>query len=156
MGAPMPNEATVDRARVRLDTALKGKYRLDRVLGVGGMATVYAATHRNGKEFAIKVLHPELSVVTEIRSRFLREGYLANRVKHPGAVTVLDDDVAEDGSAFLVMELLHGDSVENIWDRHGRRLPLDLIAGIGLQLLEVLAAAHHRNVIHRVFCCGAL
>jgi eukaryotic-like serine/threonine-protein kinase len=149
MGAPMPNEAMVDRARVRLDTALKGKYRLDRVLGVGGMATVYAATHRNGKEFAVKVLHPELSVVAEIRSRFLREGYLANRVKHPGAVTVLDDDVAEDGSAFLVMELLHGDSVENIWDRHGRRLPPDLIAGIGLQLLEVLAAAHARNVIHR-------
>ena len=145
----MPNEAIVERARERLDTALKGKYRLDRVLGVGGMAAVYAATHRNGKEFAIKVLHPELSLVDEIRSRFLREGYLANRVKHPGAVAVLDDDVTDDGSAFLVMELLHGDNVESVWERHGRHLPLDLVAGIGLQLLEVLAAAHAHNVIHR-------
>jgi serine/threonine protein kinase len=138
----------IDRARVLLDTALKGKYRLDRVLGVGGMATVYAATHRNGKEFAIKVLHPELSVVSEIRSRFLREGYLANRVKHPGAVAVLDDDVTEDGNAFLVMELLHGENVESLWEGH-RRLPLELVAGIGLQLLEVLGAGHKRGVVHR-------
>ena len=131
-----------------MDTALKGKYRLDRVLGVGGMATVYAATHRNGKEFAIKMLHPELSVVSEIRSRFLREGYLANRVKHPGAVAVLDDDVTEDGNAFLVMELLHGENVESLWENH-RRLPLELVAGIGLQLLEVLGAGHKRGVVHR-------
>jgi serine/threonine-protein kinase len=149
MNAPIPNEAALERARVRLDTSLKGKYRLDRVLGVGGMATVYAATHRNGKEFAIKVLHPELSVIGEIRSRFLREGYLANRVKHPGAVAVLDDDVTEDGSAFLVMELLHGENVESLWERHGHQLPLELVTGIGLQLLGVLDAAHRRGVVHR-------
>ena len=149
MGVPMPNEAMVERARVRLSVALKGKYLLERVLGVGGMATVYAATHRNGKEFAIKVLHPELSVIDDIRSRFLREGYLANRVRHPGAVAVLDDDVTEDGCAFLVMELLHGESVESLWDRHGHRLPLELVIGIGLQLLEVLGAAHRRGVVHR-------
>src|SRR6516162_9346745 len=117
------------RAQSRVGSTLKGKYRLDRVLGVGGMATVYAATHRNGKEFAIKVLHPELSVIGEIRSRFLREGYLANRVKHPGAVAVLDDDVTEDGSAFLVMELLHGDTVERLWERRHQRLPTKLTVG---------------------------
>src|ERR1700704_2328441 len=93
-------------ASARLGRVLRGKYRLDRVLGVGGMATVYAATHRNKKRFAIKDLHPELSMSESIRSRFLREGYVANTVEHAGAVAVLDDDVAEDGSAFLVMELL--------------------------------------------------
>src|SRR5450755_3669237 len=96
------------RAEARLGTVLLGKYRLDRVLGVGGMAVVYKATHRNQAEFAIKMLHPELSFNEDIRTRFLREGYAANSVKHPGSVRVVDDDVAEDGAAFLVMELLDG------------------------------------------------
>jgi hypothetical protein len=98
------------RAEQRIGSLLKDKYRLDRVLGVGGMAVVYTATHRNQKQFAVKVLHPELSWVDDIRTRFLREGYVANSVKHPGTVSVLDDDVTEDGSAFLVMELLDGDA----------------------------------------------
>jgi serine/threonine-protein kinase len=137
------------RAQARLGVLLKGKYTLDRILGTGGMATVYAATHRNGKEFAIKVLHPDLSMRTDTRTRFLREGYLANRVNHPGAVAVLDDDVAEDGSAFLVMELVHGQTIESLWERQRGRLPGSMVAGIGLQLLDVLAAAHARGLIHR-------
>jgi serine/threonine-protein kinase len=78
------------------------------------MAAVYAAMHRNKKRAALKVLHPELSIDPGIRARFLREGYVANSVEHPGAVRVDDDDddIAEDGSAFLVMELLDGESVE--------------------------------------------
>src|ERR1700683_574294 len=143
------DDELVVRARARLGTVLRGKYRLDRVLGIGGMATVYAATHRNGNEFAVKVLHADLSMRSEIRSRFLREGHAAGSVKHPGAVQVLDDDVAEDGSAFLVMELLRGESVEILWERRHQRLPLKLVVGMGIQLLDVLEAAHARGVIHR-------
>jgi serine/threonine-protein kinase len=95
------------------------------------------------------MLHAELSHSQDIRDRFLREGHAANAVKHPGAVVVLDDDVAEDGSAFLVMELLHGESVEDLWERRGQRLPLELVADIGIQLLDVLSAAHAHGVIHR-------
>jgi serine/threonine-protein kinase len=84
-----------------------------------------------------------------MRTRFLREGYLANRVSHPGAVNVLDDDVAEDGGAFLVMELLRGESVEALWDRMNHRVPIALVAGIGIQLLDVLAAAHAHQLVHR-------
>ncbi len=84
-------------ADARLGTVLKAKYRLDSVLGVGGMAIVYAATHRNQKRLAVKILRAELSVRADVRTRFLREGYIANTVGHPGAVAVLDDDVA--GSA---------------------------------------------------------
>jgi serine/threonine protein kinase len=86
-------------ASKRVGTVLRGKYRIDSVLGVGGMAVVYAATHRNAKRFAVKMLHPELSIREDIRTRFLREGYVANSVQHPGAVAVLDDDLAEDGAA---------------------------------------------------------
>ncbi|HEY0464004.1 MAG TPA: serine/threonine-protein kinase [Polyangiaceae bacterium] len=136
-------------AKSRLGQVLKGKYCLDRVLGVGGMGAVYAATHRNRKRFAIKLLHQELSAVESIRTRFLREGYVANSVNHPGAVAVLDDDISEDGSAFLVMELLEGASLEALWEASGRSVPLPTLLSWLDQLLDVLAAAHAQGVIHR-------
>ena len=132
-----------------LGTVLRGKYRLDRVLGIGGMAVVYAATHRNQKRFAVKVLHTELSMRQDIRARFLREGYAANTVDHPGAVAVLDDDVSEDGAAFLVMELLEGASVEHLWEKHGYTLPVGAALTIAHQLMEILAAAHAKAIVHR-------
>ena len=84
-----------DRARALVGKVLKGKWRLERVVGVGGMATVYAAVHRNQSRVAIKMLHPEIALDSEVTSRFLREGYMANAVGHPGTVAVLDDDVTE-------------------------------------------------------------
>src|SRR3954468_3230081 len=96
-------------ARARVGRLLRDRWRLDRLIGIGGMAAVYAATHRNGKPVAIKMLHPELSHIPEARQRFVDEGYAANHVGHPGAVSVLDDDVSEDGSVFLVMDLLEGE-----------------------------------------------
>jgi serine/threonine-protein kinase len=137
------------RARARLGSVLRGKYRLDSVLGIGGMAVVYKTTHRNQAEFAVKMLHPELSLREDVRVRFLREGYAANSVKHSGVVRVVDDDVAEDGAAFLVMELLHGMGCEDLWKHHGHRLPANIVSAIGIQLLEVLAAAHAAGIVHR-------
>src|SRR5271170_6443090 len=102
----------VMRAMGRVGQVLNGKWRLDVLLGVGGMAAVYAATHRNGSRAAVKLLHAELSLNADVRARFLREGYVANKVAHDGAVRVSDYDVAEDGSAFLVMELLDGETLE--------------------------------------------
>jgi eukaryotic-like serine/threonine-protein kinase len=136
-------------AELRVGTVLLGKYRLEGVIGVGGMAAVYAATHRNRKQVAIKMLHPQISSLQDVCSRFLREGYAANSVGHPGTVSVLDDDVAEDGSAFLVMELLSGASLEDVWRSHDYRLPVDAVFNVGDQLLDVLAAAHAKAVVHR-------
>ena len=99
---------------------LQDKWTLDALLGVGGMAAVYAATHRNGKRVAVKVLHAELSHDEEVQQRFLQEGYAANTIEHEGAVSVLDDDVAPDGSAFIVMELLEGETLEARWERSGQ------------------------------------
>src|SRR4051812_15034350 len=89
-GHPLGDQIA-ERAKERVGATLKDKWRLDALLGVGGMAAVYSSTHRNGVRAAIKLLHPELSVNQEIRTRFLREGYVANKVKHPGTVVVLDD-----------------------------------------------------------------
>ncbi|MDP9150664.1 MAG: serine/threonine protein kinase, partial [Myxococcota bacterium] len=131
---------------------LNEKWSLERLLGIGGMAAVYAARHRNGARAAIKILHADLSSSDEIRERFQREGYAANRVDHPGAVRVLDDDVIgsgpDAGVAYLVMELLQGESLH---DRLERGLPFGerefLI--IAEAVLEVLVAAHARGVVHR-------
>jgi serine/threonine-protein kinase len=145
----MPEEVVEERARARVGTTLNGKYRLDRLLGVGGMASVYAATHRNNKRLAVKVLHTELSIHPDLRLRFMREGYVANTVDHPGAVAVLDDDVTDDGAAFLVMELLQGATLAEASERRGGTLPLRAVLAAADQVLDVLAAADARHIVHR-------
>ena len=142
-------DPTVMRAQTRIGQVIKEKWRLDVLLGVGGMAAVYAATHRNGNRVAIKILHPELSTHHQVRTRFLREGYVANAVGHEGAVRITDDDVTEDGSAFLVMELLDGETLEDRRVRSGGRLDEDEVLSLADQLLDVLVAAHAKGVIHR-------
>jgi eukaryotic-like serine/threonine-protein kinase len=136
-------------AAERIGIELKDKWTLEAVLGVGGMATVYEATHRNGKRVAIKMLHAELSFDESARRRFIREGYVANGVSHRGAVSVDDDDVAEDGSAFLVMELLEGRNLDEHAEEQGGALPLGEVLDLGDELLDVLAAAHDQGIVHR-------
>jgi serine/threonine protein kinase len=139
----------INRALSRVGKVLKSKFRLDTLLGVGGMASVYAATHRNQKRVAVKLLHPELSSDVEMKTRFLREGYAANKIGHPGAVSVLDDDISEEGAAFLVMELLDGETLEQLWDRVGPRVnPFEVLEYLD-QVLDTLAAAHDKGIVHR-------
>jgi len=142
-------EGILSHAEQRIGTVLHGKYRLDAVLGIGGMAVVYAATHRNQKRFAIKLLHPEFSIRREFRARFLREGYAANSVAHEGVVAVLDDDVDEAGTAFLVMDLLRGADVERLRIGCNGKLPLRLALTIAHRVSSVLEAAHERGIVHR-------
>ncbi|HEX2872419.1 MAG TPA: protein kinase [Polyangiaceae bacterium] len=142
-------KVATERAEARIGSVIKDKWRLDRLLGVGGMACVYSATHRNKKRAAVKMLHREYSTDSSIRERFLREGYLANSVGHRGVVTVDDDDIAEDGTAFIVMELLDGETLEQRWRRKEQRLPLEEALAVADQVLDALAAAHEKGVVHR-------
>lgn len=141
------DDAFTARMRARVGTTLRGRYQLGDLIGIGGMASVYRGAHRNGNPVAIKVLHPELSAIADVRARFLREGYVANKVKHRGSVRVLDDDVADDGSAFLVMELLEGETVESAATRG--EIDVRKVVWIGEQLLQVLVAAHAAGIVHR-------
>ncbi|HPY17692.1 MAG: Serine/threonine-protein kinase Pkn1 [Deltaproteobacteria bacterium ADurb.Bin207] len=143
------HEDVVQRAEARVGSVLCGKYMLDSLLGVGGMAAVYAATHRNGNRVAVKMLHTALSMEADLRKRFLREGYVANAVNHPGVVRVLDDDTDEDGAIFLVMDLVVGASAETIAEWRGGRVDPEVVVGISYQLLDIVAAAHVNGVIHR-------
>jgi eukaryotic-like serine/threonine-protein kinase len=141
-----------DFAAARVGTAINDKYRLVRLIGSGGMASVYEGVHRNnGLNVAIKMLHPHLSIDADLRKRFLDEGYKANKVRHRGAVRVLDNDVATDGSVFLVMELLEGETVDARCQRSGSRLELREVCELAAQLLEALIAAHEQPypIVHR-------
>src|SRR5580658_8200159 len=143
-----PDEELLARARQRLGAIVRGKYHLEQVLGVGGMGAVYEARHRNGARFALKLLHPELSTRESVRKRFQREGYAANAVG-AGAVRVVDDDVTEDGSAFLVMDLLDGASVELVASRMQGGMPVATAAAIVGGALITLEAAHAQRIVHR-------
>jgi serine/threonine-protein kinase len=137
----------------RVGSVLNDKWKLERLLGIGGMGAVYAARHvRNGSRAAVKILHPELARLADVRERFLQEGRAANAVQHTGVVKVIDDDrinVGPDaGTSYLVMDLLDGQSLE---DRLLRGPPLDERELLGMlsEVLDVLAAAHGAGVIHR-------
>jgi serine/threonine protein kinase len=136
-------------ARKRVGEVLRNKWSLDELIGVGGMAAVYAATHRNGNRAAVKILHAEMSANPAIRERFLHEGFVANSVAHLGALQIIDDDVAEDGSLFLVTELLDGETLDERRLRVGGRMTADEVLLVTYQLLAVLAAAHAHGVVHR-------
>jgi hypothetical protein len=134
----------------RLGTVIRNKWRIDKVLGTGGMATVYAATHQNnGRRVAIKILHTELARDAGVRERFLREGYVGNKIPHRGRVEVLDDDETEDGAPFLLMELLEGQTIGELQKRSGKKLPLVQTLELAEQLLDVLAACHGQGIVHR-------
>src|SRR5690242_18221863 len=104
-----------ERAELRVGRSLRDKYLLERLLGTGGAAAVYAGRHRNGMRVAVKVLHPEIAEIEAARRRFLREGYIANKIEHPGVVRVLDDDEDADGTVFIAMELLEGQTLDVEW-----------------------------------------
>ena len=147
--APPAEDPQLAQARARVGQTLNGKWQVDRLIDVGGMGAVYEATHRNGRRAALKVLHARFALEPEVRRRFLREGYVANKIGHPGAVAILDDDIAQDGAPFLVMELLDGESLSATLSRRGGVLPVVEALAITGQVLEVLTAAHDHGIIHR-------
>lgn len=135
-------------ARDRLGRTLGGKYRLVDVLGAGGTAVVYRATFR-GQAVAVKVLHDHLSRSEEVCRRFVREGQVGNVLDHPGTVRVLDHGATEDECPYLVLELLEGESLEELRVRSGGRLELMETLDFCDQLLAVLEVAHAKNIVHR-------
>ncbi len=143
------SDPQLENARSRVGQTLRDKWKLERLIGVGGMAAVYSAVHRNGLKGAVKMLHPSLSRDRDAKERFLREGYAANKVEHPGVVRVLDDDEAQDGAVFLVMELLHGQTVDAMATARGGRLALEEVLAMADLLLDVLVAAHAKGIVHR-------
>jgi eukaryotic-like serine/threonine-protein kinase len=132
----------------RIGSTLAGRYVIERELGVGGMATVYAAQHKLvERPCAIKILNPTFAQDPVLRERFVREAKHAQRVAHPNVIEMFDQGVTEDGSPFLVMELLEGRTLADVVGEGP--MPLARTLPIGIEMMRALARAHDFEVIHR-------
>ncbi|WP_437957546.1 protein kinase [Sorangium sp. So ce119] len=144
----MSDDPQLAHCTARIGTVLRGKWRIDSLIGVGGMAAVYEATHRIGRRCAIKILHPEIALSKELRARFEQEALAVNQLGHPAAVNVIDIDTSEDGSPFLVMELLEGESLGKRAHASGGIEERELLRVVSI-VLEVLDVAHGLGIVHR-------
>ena len=125
------------------------RYQVERLLGVGGFGTVYRARHiHTDATVALKLLKRELNADASMIERFMREAKAASAVGSEHIVGVLDAGIATDGQAFLVLEFLDGWDLKDLIYREGPQSPQRLVE-IVLQVLEGLAAAHARGVVHR-------
>jgi eukaryotic-like serine/threonine-protein kinase len=126
-----------------------GKYAIRRVLGGGGMGTVFEAEHLTiGRQVAVKVLHPRHSQKREIVQRFYREARTAGRIGHPNVCEVFDLDKLDDGSPYLVMEKLLGETLARRVAAEPK-LPLYDVVDLLIQILSALSAAHDKGIVHR-------
>lgn len=128
---------------------LDGQYQIEGVLGKGGMGAVYRARHiLLGDRVAIKVLPPEMRSNTEWLRRFQREGQAARRFRHHNAVTVYDLRTSADGTIYLVMEYVEGNTLDVELKKRGKFTPAEAVAVLD-PIMSVLNAAHAMGVVHR-------
>lgn len=140
-------------------TVVAGKYRVDGLIGRGGMGAVYRATNLAiGKRVALKFLYPEAALDRDAVARFQREAEAASAVESAHIVEIFDSGTTDDGRPFLVMELLRGEDLRQRLRREGRLPPRDAVR-IAAQVARALRRAHAAGIVHRdlkpdnVFLC---
>jgi serine/threonine-protein kinase len=133
----------------RVGQIIAEKYRLERLLGRGGMGEVYEARHVVvGRRFAVKLLHPHLAQGSSAVARFLREARAAGSLENPHIAAVVDFATTRDGLPFLVMEYLEGRSLGRLLSSEGP-LPVPRAVSLLLQICRGLEAAHRAGIVHR-------
>jgi serine/threonine protein kinase len=135
-------------AMARVGSAIDGKWRVDALIGVGGMGAVYAATHESGRRAAFKSMHRALANDPELVDRFLDERAISQKIAHPACVSILAVGATDDGVPLLFMELLEGETLESAL-RRGARIDGAHALSIAEHLLDFLVACHGRGVVHR-------
>jgi serine/threonine protein kinase len=125
-------------------------YQVIGVVGEGGMGKVYQAQHLrlHGRRFALKVLHPEYARNAEIVARFQREAELSSTINHPNVVSIFDVHRMQDGTPYMVGELLEGEDLGARLDKRGK-LDVGTAVSITRQVCRALAAAHAHGIVHR-------
>ncbi|MGD0526277.1 MAG: serine/threonine-protein kinase [Polyangiaceae bacterium] len=127
---------------------LSGRYLIERVIGEGGMGAVYQAEHTHmHKRLAVKVLHPEMSRLSEVVARFEREAMAAAHIEHPNVAAATDFGKLDDGSFFLVLEYVEGKSLREAIA--AGRLELGRAIHVTRQIASALARAHALGIVHR-------
>lgn len=135
--------------QARTGQVLAGKYVLGPLLGVGGIAAVYAAEHPLlRREIAVKVLHRRFTKDTELAARFVREARETAGIGHPAFVRVYDAGVTDDGCPYIEMDRLEGKELYALRKEFGP-LPVERVVFIAVGVLDALAALHGRGIVHR-------
>lgn len=130
-------------------TVIDGRYRIEDILGQGGMATVFRATHLLlDQTVAIKVVLPQMQLVSTFEERFLREARAATALKGDHIVRVSDVGTLEDGSPYFVMEYLEGQDLDALI-LSGERVPAEVAVDYVLQACEAVAEVHGHGIVHR-------
>ena len=130
-------------------TVMAGKYRIDAVLGRGGMGAVYRATHvMLNKTVAVKTIKPNLIGSAEMVQRFQREARAATSLEHPNIVAVYDLGQADDGGLYIAMEFVNGLDLKEVIRASGP-MPADRIVRLLTQVASALARAHRNHIVHR-------
>jgi serine/threonine-protein kinase len=133
----------------RVGTLLAGKYQIESRIGRGGMGTIYRARHvMLGKPIALKLINPELGITADVAARFQREARAASQVSHPNIATVYDLGQADDGTLYIAMEFVAGETLKAIVAREGRLEPARIRRLLG-HVTSALAAAHRTGIVHR-------
>ncbi len=133
-----------------MDREAIGPYRIVRILGQGGMGVVLEAIHQAiGRRVAIKVLHAELASNAEYVQRFLNEACAANGINHPSIVDIYDMGSLPDGTTYLVMEFIEGETLGRRIERRGGTLSIEETTWIGREIAVAMAAAHNAGIVHR-------
>jgi serine/threonine protein kinase len=132
-----------------IDQQIGGRYRIKKLLGIGGMGWVYKAEHVEiGKQLALKVLHRNLCSNPEVVTRFRREARSASMIGHPNIIEVTDFGSMPDGSVYCVMELLEGIDISKLLSQE-KVVSEKRVIQIGIQMMRALEAAHLAGIIHR-------
>ncbi len=128
---------------------IDGRYKVEAVLGEGGMGVVYRCTHKIiGKKVAMKVLRADLARDTEVTERFLNEAKSASAIGNPHIIDISDFGQLPDGSTYFIMEFLDGVALASVIDR-ANSIPITRIIHVARQLAEGLSAAHASGIVHR-------
>ena len=128
---------------------VENKYRIEQLLGRGGMGAVYRARDmRLDRLVAVKVVRPDLLEDGDARRRFRREAQIVARLQHPGIVSIFDFGTLAGGGAYLVMELVRGEDLRRVLHREGRLEPARAVK-ILTAVCAAIEAAHHEGVLHR-------
>ncbi len=144
----LDGSALVDIPDPRIGTTIAGRYLIEEVIGEGGMATVYRARHRLvERPCAVKIMNHSFTGNDVIRERFRREAKAAQKLAHPNIIDIFDQGDTDDGSMYIVMELLEGETLADVMERG--RVPLDQALPILIQIARALARAHDLEVLHR-------
>ena len=146
-GSPRARAVDDDDGSLRPGASF-GRYIIVRKIGMGGMGAVYEAQHTDlNKRVALKTLHREVARNAEARTRFLREGQVASRIRHPHVVDVTDVGV-QDGVPYMVMEFFEGHDLATKLEREGP-LPVEVVVDTMLPVIAAIGAAHDERVVHR-------